>query len=224
MRAWGGVLTVALALFAGPVAAATLIGTVELYADGRPLRAEEASEVIVYFQPQQPPTLAPVADARVMTTRRKRFEPRVLAITVGSQVRFPNEDPILHNVFSTAPGNAFDVGLIDQGAGSVVRFDAPGYVRIYCNVHHGMVGHILVLATPYFAHPDAGGRFRLDGLPDGPGELVLWHDRARPWRRLLSPGQAPEPLAVRLQLAQRRVPPHMNKFGRPYGRGNNGGY
>jgi hypothetical protein len=32
------------------------------------------------------------------------------------------------------------------------------------------------------------------------------------------------PVAVRLALAQRRVPPHMNKFGRPYGREPRPGY
>ncbi len=225
MRGWGRMrLTIALLVGAGGAVAGSLAGQVELFADGRPLRAEVAREVVVYFRPQQPVAPAPLPEVQVMGTARKRFDPRTLAITVGSTVSFPNHDPILHNVFSTARGNAFDVGLLDQGEGSEVRFDAAGYVRVYCNVHHGMVGHLLVLDTPFFTRPDGAGRFRLDNLPDGPGELVLWHDRARPWRRPLAPEAVTAPIAVRLALAQRRVPPHMNKFGRPYGREPRAGY
>jgi len=162
--------------------------------------------------------------AEVMSTRRKRFEPRVLAITVGSTVAFPNRDAILHNVFSTARGNSFDIGLVAEGEGGHARFDQPGYVRVYCNVHHAMVGHILVLDTAHFVRPDANGRFQLRDLPAGAGELVVWHDRARPWRLRIESPAGHAPVDVRLDLARRRVPPHLNKFGRPYGRGDDGHY
>lgn len=213
-----------LALVIAPLPAQTLAGRVELFADGRALRAEEARDAVVYFRPQVPVAPAPLAEPVVMTTRRKRFQPRTLAIGVGSRVRFPNEDPILHNVFSTTDGNAFDVGLLAQGEDGVVTFDRPGYVRIYCNVHQGMVGHLLVLDTPFFTRPDGHGQFQLDGLPAGAGELVVWHDRARPWRQAATPQAAATPVAVRLELSQRRVPPHMNKFGRPYEQAPRGGY
>ncbi|MBX3724515.1 MAG: hypothetical protein KF823_01180 [Xanthomonadales bacterium] len=209
-------MLVLLAALVPPAAADSLAGRIELFAEQRALRAEEAREAIVYFRPRTPVAVVPMPEVTVMTTRRKRFQPRTLAITVGSRVRFPNEDPILHNVFSTSAGNAFDVGLLGVGEHGEVVFDRAGYVRIYCNVHHAMVGHLLVLDTPFFTRPDAQGGFRLDGLPPGPGELVVWHDRARPWRQPATPGQASQSLAVRMELSQRRVPPHMNKFGRPY--------
>lgn len=205
--------------------AASLSGEVRLFADDRPLRSEQAREAVIYFQPAGGAvTVQALPEPVVMTTRRKRFEPRTLAIPVGSRVQFPNEDPILHNVFSTARGNAFDVGLLAQGEGSEVRFDHAGYVRVYCNVHHAMVGHILVLDTPHYTRPDADGRFRLDGLPDGEGELVIWHDRSRPWRQRLDPSVTASVASVRIDLSQRRVPPHMNKFGQPYGRDSGRGY
>ena len=37
-----------------------------------------------------------------ISTEDKEFRPRVLAIPRGSKVRFPNSDPILHNVFSVS--------------------------------------------------------------------------------------------------------------------------
>ena len=133
--------------------------------------------------------------------------PRILPITVGSQVRFPNRDPILHNAFSTSPANTFDVGVYGNGDGKAVTFAQAGYVRVFCNVHQSMVGHILVLDTPYFTRPDASGKFVLKGLPAGSGDLVVWHDRATPWHQKLAPGG--KPLAIPLDLTQKRVPPHM---------------
>jgi plastocyanin len=203
---------------------AEISGHIDVSAEGKPLRAEEAQDAIVYFRPKAPTQVVPATEIPVMSTRRKQFVPRVLAITVGSQVRFPNEDPILHNAFSTSKDNAFDVGLYSQGDGEIVTFPHVGYVRVYCNVHHSMMGHILVLDTPYFTHPDASGNFHLSNVPAEAGDLVVWHERATPWHTQITAGADGTPLVVPLDLSQRRVPVHMNKFGKPYGRSGDGGY
>jgi plastocyanin len=202
--------------------AATISGHIELTSEGKSLRPEEAQDAIVYFRPKQPPKTRPMPAPAVMGTRHKQFVPRVLAVTVGSQVRFPNEDPILHNAFSSSTDNGFDVGLYGEGEGQRVTFTHVGYVRVYCNVHHSMIGHILVLDTPYFGQPDSNGDFRLRDVPAVAGDLVVWHERATPWVRELTPTN--DKLPVTLDLSQRRVPAHMNKFGKPYGRAGDGGY
>jgi plastocyanin len=204
------------------VGAAELSGSVALISDGQALRSEEAAEAVVYFRPTSPPKVTPAAEPYVMGTQRKQFMPRILPITVGSEVRFPNRDPILHNAFSTSPASTFDVGVYGNGDGKSVTFAQAGYVRVFCNVHQSMVGHILVLDTPYFTRPDANGKFVLKGLPAVTGDLVVWHDRAAPWHQKLSAGG--KPLAIQLDLTQKRVPPHMNKFGKPYGRASDAGY
>ena len=207
----------------GLLHAASIEGRLSLTAEGKPLRSEEAQDAIVYFRPKVPTHVLPAHETYTMSTLRKQFTPRTLAITVGSKVRFPNDDPILHNAFSLSKDNAFDVGLYGEGEGKTVTFSHVGYVRVYCNVHHSMVGNILVLDTPYFTHPDASGAFRLDGVPAVQGDLVIWHERATAWHVVMTPG-ADKPLNVHLELTQRRIPAHMNKFGKPYGRDPNGGY
>ena len=209
--------------------AATIEGRIVLFSDGKPLRAEEAADAVVYFRPTNPGAVAAAPKPYTMTTQRKQFVPRILPVTVGSTVEFPNQDPILHNAFSTSKDNAFDIGLYGQGEGKAQKFDHAGYVRVYCNVHHSMVGHILVLDTPYFTHPDAQGAFTLKDLPAGKGDIVVWFDRATPWHREITldkaaPGKGAEPIEVKLELAQKKIPPHMNKFGKPYGRSSDGGY
>lgn len=206
----------------GVVAAAELAGSVVLRSGGQTLRATEAAEAVVYFRPsgkvEPPAPMAPVA----MSTRRKEFVPRVLAITPGTEVSFPNLDPILHNAFSTSAGNPFDTGVYGPGDGTRHTFTNAGLVKVYCNVHHAMSGHILVLDTPHFVRPDAQGQFHLENLPDGVGTLVVFHDRANPWQQRIDPAQQAGPLQVDLELTRRKVPPHMNKFGKPYGRGSSG--
>lgn len=211
-----------LALVLAPVLgnAASLEGRISLVVEGKPLRAEEAASAVVYFRPATPTALQPSSSEYAMSTERKQFVPLVLPIVVGSTVRFPNRDPILHNAFSTSRDNAFDVGLYSAGEGHTVTFNHAGYVRVYCNVHHSMIGHILVLDTPYFTRPDGSGQFRLDNLPAAQGDLVVWHDRAKPWHIKAVPGESAA-AEVTLDLNQRRIPRHMNKFGKPYGRSSN---
>ena len=203
------------------VQAATLEGRVSLSLDGKALRAEEAREAVVYFRPTQSTPLTAPAEPVEMRMERKQFVPRALPVVQGSTVRFANFDPILHNAFAPAGAHQFDVGLYGKGEAREHRFDRPGLVRVYCNVHHDMVAHLLVLDTSYFVRPDATGQFRLE-LPDGlDGELFVWHERARLWRR--KNADLTSPVAVELDLSRPRVPPHMNKFGKPYG-GQRSGY
>lgn len=205
----------ALAAAAGAASAAgaELAGTLSLVEGRKPVA--DNSGAVVWFVPdaRRPP---PPPASFVMETHRKRFEPRVLVVPAGSSVRFPNRDPILHNVFSVSGGNTFDLGLLPEGEGGTVRFREAGVVRVFCNVHHRMVGYVVVVDTPFHASPDAAGRFRLAGLPPGPGELVVWHERAEPLVRRVDPSDGP--LALSLALTRPLVPPHLNKLGRPYER------
>lgn len=192
-------------------------GQLTLTSGGRPLRSDEAVDAVVYFRPSTPVPVAVPTAPFVITTERKTFVPRVLPIPVGASVRFPNNDPILHNVFSTTREATFDLGLYGRSAGEDYRFTQPGVIRIYCNVHHAMTAHVLVMDTPFFAKPDAQGRFRLVGVPQGPGELYVWHERAQLWQQALTAGSDVE-IKVPLELSKRRIPPHLNKTGQPYRR------
>ena len=109
------VLAIAGLLAATTAAGAELGGRIELYSGGRPLRAAEAVDAVVYFRPRVAAARPPAPVTATMTTRRKQFVPRVLAVTAGSEVRFPNEDPILHNVFSTSPTTASTRGSTTPG-------------------------------------------------------------------------------------------------------------
>jgi plastocyanin len=190
-----------------------LRGTVELVQDGKRL-GQGAHEAVVFFTPARGAAVQP-GKVVEMVTVRKEFRPRLLVIPVGTTVRFPNQDPILHNVFSVSPGNAFDVGLYKKGAGKEVTFREPGLVRVFCNVHQSMTAYILVLATAHSVSPDARGAFHLAGLPPGPGTLSVWHERGEMVTQQVTVPSA-APLRVSLPVSRPRVPRHLNKFGKAY--------
>ena len=214
-------LCVAPALLAGGVEAAAheggeLRGTLTLMQEGRRV-ADGVDQAVVFFTPAKKPKLASTAaDAMPeMATLKKAFTPRVLVVPAGGKIRFPNQDPILHNAFSVSAGNAFDVGLYGRGAGKTVTMKEPGLVRVFCNVHQQMAGYVLVVDTPYSTAPDKKGGFALTGLPAGPGTLSVWHERGELVTQAVTL-PAKTPLTLSLAVSKPRVPRHLNKFGKAY--------
>ncbi|HWC73239.1 MAG TPA: carboxypeptidase regulatory-like domain-containing protein [Gemmatimonadales bacterium] len=118
--------------------------------------------------------------APAMRQHDERFTPHVLAVTTGTSVSFPNDDPIYHNVFSLSRARTFDLGRYPKGETKFLRFDRTGVVQVFCHIHADMNGYILVLPNHYFVTPDSAGRFVLDGIPPGEYQLIAWHERIRP--------------------------------------------
>jgi plastocyanin len=112
----------------------------------------------------------------VMDQRNETFVPHVLAITTGTTVDFPNSDRIYHNVFSLSKPRPFDLGRYAVGKSKSVRFDRPGIVRVFCDIHSHMSAFILVFNHPFFSVTDAGGRYRIENVPPGSYTLVAWNE------------------------------------------------
>jgi plastocyanin len=108
--------------------------------------------------------------------RNQTFVPYVLAVTVGTTVDFPNNDRTYHNVFSFSKARRFDLGRYGRGQSKSLRFDEPGVVRVFCEIHSHMSAFILVFAHRYFAVTDAEGRYHIDDVPPGTYTVVAWND------------------------------------------------
>lgn len=164
---------------------------------------------------------APPAQNSV-TSRDKRFEPRVLAVSAGSRVKFPNVDSIYHNAFSLTPGNAFDMGLYRKGASRDVLLKNPGIVRIYCNIHPDMAASLVVVSGNAFAVVQTDGSYRIPGIPPGRYEVHIWSDVAgeQVMPLVFTVGQTTD-WSPALDATKYRRVAHTNKHGKAYPKAKN---
>jgi plastocyanin len=192
-------------------AAGTIRGRVEVHretgsSEGRPAVADlghhgpretpDRRRSVVYLETAPQAAFETPAPARArLDQKNETFVPFVLAVTVGSTVDFPNSDRFYHNVFSLSKAKRFDLGRYPRGQSRSVRFDQPGVVRVFCEIHSHMSAFILVFAHRYFATTDAEGRYRIEGVPPGDYTLAVWNDgavRARREVRVDAAGDAVE--------------------------------
>lgn len=135
----------------------------------------ELSNVVVFVD--LPKGAPPAAGHATIRQTNEVFVPRLAAVTTGSTVDFPNDDPIFHNVFSLSRVSTFDLGRYPRGESKSRRFDTPGIVKVFCHLHSHMTALVRVFDHPYFTRVDGSGRFSIDGVPSGRYRVVAWHER-----------------------------------------------
>jgi len=199
---------------AGPAAAGTVTGQVQVFdKGGRP--ATDLADVAVYVDGAR--TKAAPARA-TMAMKRKNFVPRLVVVAVGTTVAFPNEDPILHNVFSVSGENRFDLDLYRTSKVGSWTFQYPGVVRVYCNIHPQMSGVVLVRDNPYFAKTGEDGSFGTPDVPAGKYVLKAWHERGgEAAQEITVTTRGETDVKLTLDAASYKRLPHKNKFGKEYG-------
>jgi plastocyanin len=107
-----------------------------------------------------------------LTQQGEAFRPTLLVVPVGATVRFPNGDPLFHNVFSYSRSKRFDLGRYPKGEAKTVTFDKPGYIKVLCEVHKWMRAGVLVVENPHYAILSDSGRFRFDDVAPGTYRVV----------------------------------------------------
>jgi plastocyanin len=182
-------LSVVLALSAwpSPAEAGTIEGRVILteqrsrlarvgYTAGGAARRVEPLPAVVMLTGSVRGAAARVPDGGVQVVQRDTtFRPGVVIVPPGATVAFPNEDPFFHNVFSYSRPRRFDLGRYPRGETKAVRFEVPGIVKVFCEIHSWMRGAVVVVDNPYHALVGEDGSFRIENVPAGRYRLRAWH-------------------------------------------------
>jgi hypothetical protein len=180
-----------------------------------------SSDVVVWLTPIEPSGPVSPGPPVHLAQKNKEFIPHVLAITVGTQVDFPNQDPFFHDVFSIYRGKPFDVGLYEKGTVRSVRFTQPGVSYIFCNIHPDMSGVIVALTTPFFAITAHDGDFQMSHVPSGSYKLNVWYEFASEAEltsasRNLTISSGVVALPAITLYSSDAIRKHLNKYGEQY--------
>lgn len=68
----------------------------------------------------------------------KEFTVKEITIKKGDKIKFINQDPFFHNVFSLSDAVMFDLGSFPQGESKEVVFEEAGDVEVECAIHPNM--------------------------------------------------------------------------------------
>ena len=205
-----------LVILSAPAFAGTLKGRVEIWevVRGKLEKLKDHKNAVVFVVGFKTP---PKIGRKIkLFQKNKKFSSRVLAITQGEKVEFPNLDAIHHNVWSKSKAKPFDLGLYKHPTTKFVRFPKSGMVTVFCNIHPQMIATILVLPNSKNAVTGSDGRFKVLKIPNGKFNVYAWVEGARPVKRTIV-FKAGKTVELTLKLRLKRIPiRHLNKAGKPY--------
>lgn len=210
--AWGSVLLGAPAILG---AQAAVSGQVRLLEKSNAASKDLANSVI-YLEPKVPLKKLPVVHATIAMHGRE-FSPHVTVVTVGSTVRFENQDPFRHNAFSNSDIGSFDFGLADRGTSSQQALKDAGIYPVFCDIHAKMSAYIVVVATKWSTLAGVDGRFAIDSVPPGVYTLHAWHERGGDVTQAVTVTPAGvADLSIQIDARGFRKVAHKNKSGEDY--------
>ncbi|PKG37444.1 plastocyanin/azurin family copper-binding protein [Psychromonas sp. Urea-02u-13] len=78
------------------------------------------------------------AEEHEVGQKNKAFTTSTLTINKGDVVKFSNQDPFFHNIYSLSDSKFFDLGSFPKGKHKKVTFDKQGTIKVECAIHPEM--------------------------------------------------------------------------------------
>jgi hypothetical protein len=115
-----------------------------------------------------------------LTQKGCTFMPHVVIVPPNTDLEILNPDKILHNIHTTP----YDSNDPQQNPAVATDFTYKAawlkeadLIKIECNIHPWMKGHILCHDPRYCAVTGADGTFEIKNLPSGKYKLNVWHEK-----------------------------------------------
>ncbi len=197
-----------------PPPTGNLSASVKITANGETISPDG---VIVVLEPLDS-SLIPHRESKqhVIDMVGKKYTPRNTLIRVGDTVIFKNLDPFKHNVFSSTPGNKFDLGTYGRGTEPAHVFNEPGAIKVYCNIHPDMSAIIMVGNSDWGSILGPEGIMNIENLPAGEYRTTAWSIRGESSANVtINPGKDSE-LKLTIDATSFKPVPHLNKLGKKY--------
>lgn len=83
-------------------------------------------------------SLAAYSETVEVGQKDKAFTETSVTLKVGDTIKFVNNDPFFHNIFSLSDIQMFDLGSFPKGEFKEVVFEDEGEVQVECAIHPEM--------------------------------------------------------------------------------------
>jgi len=141
----------------------------------------EMGNVFVYIKEGvEQEEFPPPSNPKIINQEGCMYDPHVMGIMVGQQLKVLNPDGTLHNVHALSKENEeFNLAMPKFRKETTKVFNKPEFMfPIKCDVHPWMSAWVSVMAHPYFAVTKAeDGHYQIDNLPKGKYVLEAWHEK-----------------------------------------------
>lgn len=190
-------------LLAGLLLAGTRAGAAEISITVHDVSGKPLESAVVWVSGDHSPIsgqLPPVS----LDQRNLNFDPGILGVSTGTEIRFFNSDTVNHHVYSFSAGELLDVKLDAGEHGSIThRFDHPGVYILGCNIHDWMLAYIQVVDATLLGQTNADGvaAITMPGAVQPDARIHVWHPR-------LNEEISPRPVnsVVQIKLAKKLKP------------------
>lgn len=112
-----------------------------------------------------------------------QFIPHALILRTDQTIEVLSDDPISHNTHVYPirnEGKNEAIAANDRQGNVKWQFTLPETLpsKVACDIHTWMRANWLIIDHPYAAITDKDGRFKIENLPPGEHNFMIWHERA----------------------------------------------
>lgn len=113
---------------------------------------------------------------RHLDQKHCRYVPHILLVPENSVLSMQSSDATLHTVHMDGAAT-FNLPFPFVNQVTSRTMATPGLVHLRCNGGHvWMNAEMFVVAHPYYAVTDEGGKFEFTDVPPGTYQIVAWHE------------------------------------------------
>ena len=119
----------------------------------------------------------PAPEPVVLDQKHCRFEPSVVVVPVGAELKFHNSDEVNHNIHTYAKKNKALNNNVASGSVASQTLDKDEEFEVKCDIHPWMLSNVYVTEATHWGVSGLDGKFRIEGVPPGTYKLEYWHGR-----------------------------------------------
>jgi len=112
----------------------------------------------------------------VLDQKSCRMEPHILAVPMGSTIRYQNSDKVSHNVHTLSRLNATFNETVAAGGHKDKKASKAEVIKVVCDIHPWMSASVVVVDTPYCGVTGADGTITVTDVPPGTYKAAWWHE------------------------------------------------